>query len=944
MTIVTKLSMTGFKSFAKKTDLVFGTKFNCVLGPNGSGKSNIMDALCFVLGKSSAKSMRAEKSSNLIYNGGKKKNPSKHAEVSIYFDNSKKEFPIEEKELKVSRIVKQNGQSTYKLNDKTMTRQQVVDILRLAKIDPDGHNIILQGDIVHFMSMKPLERRDLIEEIAGISLFEEKKHKSLLELGKVDEKLTEANILLTEREANLRELKKDRDQATRYLELKNKIKDNKATYLHIQIKEKEKKLDKIFTIIEQHKINYRKFKEIIDKLQTELNTKKTELNEINEELEKRGEKDQINIRVNITDIKTDVVKSESRLETVKNERKKIEDRKIQLKSSIQENNKKIQSFVQERKKIESKLSKLEKQQSSIAKKIPSQIDMGVKINELTRLKAKLGSPGGSSNNAINSILNVPGVHGTISELGKVSSKYGMALEVTAGGKMRSVVTKDDTVAEECIKTLKQNRTGVATFLPLNRIQSRLLHPSLKDLTNKEGVYGTALNLIKFNSKYKSAFENIFGNTLIVNDIQIARRIGIGRVRMVTLEGDLIEKSGAMVGGSRGKTRIGFKQDNIEDEILKLEIEIESTQKPSILSEQKTELMTKEFELKAALSNLDNKMEYLSNENENTYKIMSDLDKETLEFRQELEDLQGVMKFKSVNLKDSEKKEKEFFAKQKSLFSKRNKLTDEIDKENIKISEQSEKVRIIENKINTIAIEKASVIASIEGLKKEAEDYKEGKIKKNINIEILRKEIKDFEVLMIRLGNVNMKALEIYDKLAEEHAKLVDKTNKLKSEKDDIMSMIMEIEQDKTRVFMKTYNNINKRFKEIFDSLSTKGEASLVLENPDAPLDAGLDITVRIASRKYLDIRSLSGGEKTMAALAFIFAIQEYRPASFYILDEVDAALDKHNSEKLGKLFAKYSSHAQYIVISHNDSIISEANQIYGISMQEGVSKITSLRL
>ncbi len=944
MTTVTRLSMSGFKSFAKKTDLKFGTEFNCVLGPNGSGKSNIMDALCFVLGKSSAKSMRAEKSSNLIYNGGKKKNPSKSAEVSIYFDNSKKEFPVEGKELKVSRIVKQSGQSVYKLNNKTMTRQQIIDILRIAKIDPDGHNIILQGDIVHFMTMKPLERRQLIEEIAGISVFEEKKNKSLLELGKVDEKLTEANILLTERDANLRELKKDRDQATKYLELKNKIKDNKATYIHVQIKEKEKKLDKIIEIIEKHKLNYRKFKETMDELTIELNKKKSELSEINEDLEKRGEKDQIGIRENITDIKTDVVKSESRLETIKNEIKKIEGRKLQLKSSIQENNKKIKSFVDEKKKLNLKISKIEKQQVSISKQIPSKIDMSVKINELARLKSKLGSSGGISNSAIESIIDVSGVHGTISELGKVSSKYSLALEVTAGGKMKSVVTADDTVAEECIRTLKKNRIGVATFLPLNRIKPRMLHPSLNDLTKKEGVYGLALNLVKFNSKYKPAFENIFGNTLIVESVQIARRLGIGRVRMVTLEGDLIEKSGAMIGGSREKTRIGFKQDNVEDEILKLERELEDSNKPSMISEQKTTLMTQEFELKAAIANFDNKIEYLSTENEKTYQIMSDLDKETVEFKQELDGLQGVMRFKSGSLKDSEKKEKEFFAKQKSLFSKRNKLTDEIDRQNIRISEKNEKIRIIENKINTISIEKAGTIASIEGLKKEAEDYQEGKIKKNINIEVLKKEIKDFEVLMIRLGNVNMKALEIYDQLAKEHAILVEKTDTLRSEKDDIMGMILEIEQDKTRVFMKTYTHLNNRFKEIFDSLSTKGEASLVLENPDAPLDAGLDITVRIASRKYLDIRSLSGGEKTMAALAFIFAIQEYNPASFYILDEVDAALDKHNSEKLGKLFAKYSSSAQYIVISHNDSIISEANQIYGVSMQNGVSKITSLRL
>ncbi len=213
-----------------------------------------------------------------------------------------------------------------------------------------------------------------------------------------------------------------------------------------------------------------------------------------------------------------------------------------------------------------------------------------------------------------------------------------------------------------------------------------------------------------------------------------------------------------------------------------------------------------------------------------------------------------MKSKSVNLKDSEKREKDFFAKQKMLFSNRNKLTEQIEKINSNISAQQGKVHIIEGKINSISIEKASCMAEIDGLKKEAEEYPDAKLRKNVDITILKKEIKEFDVLMIRMGNVNMKALEIYDQLAKEHENLVEKTNTLRSEKEDIVAMIMEIEKDKTGVFMKTFRHINDRFKEIFNSLSTKGEASLLLENPEAPLDAGLDITVRIASRKYLDIR------------------------------------------------------------------------------------------
>ena len=151
--------MHGFKSFASRTELLFGGDFNCVLGPNGSGKSNVLDSLCFVLGKSGAKGLRAEKSANLIYNGGKHKDPAKQGEVSIFFDNKDKTFPTEEDEIKITRIITSSGQSKYKINDKTRTRQQILDLLSLAKIDPNGYNIILQGDIVRFTEMPSVDRR-----------------------------------------------------------------------------------------------------------------------------------------------------------------------------------------------------------------------------------------------------------------------------------------------------------------------------------------------------------------------------------------------------------------------------------------------------------------------------------------------------------------------------------------------------------------------------------------------------------------------------------------------------------------------------------------------------------------------------------------------------------------------------------------------------------------
>ena len=187
--------------------------------------------------------------------------------------------------------------------------------------------------------------------------------------------------------------------------------------------------------------------------------------------------------------------------------------------------------------------------------------------------------------------------------------------------------------------------------------------------------------------------------------------------------------------------------------------------------------------------------------------------------------------------------------------------------------------------------------------------------------------------------------EIYEDVEKQYNSLVEKKNVLDKEKGDVFEMMQEIEGKKKELFMKVFDVVNGTFKKFFSMLTTKGDANLVIEDMENPFEAGVRINVKITGSKFLDIRSLSGGEKTLTALAFIFAIQEHEPASFYILDEVDAALDKHNSEKFAKLIRKYSDNAQYLIMSHNDAVISEADSLYGISMNEhGISQVVSLKV
>ncbi len=1166
MTRINRLVMHGFKSFAKHTALPFGNSFNAVIGPNGSGKSNVLDALCFVLGRSSSKSLRAEKSANLIYNGGKAKTPSKEAEVSIFFDNSKKTFPIPEEEIKISRIVKGSGQSVYRINNKTRTRQQVLELLSLARIDPEGYNIILQGDIIRFVEMSPLERRGLVEEISGISIYEDKKQKAMNELSKVEEKLKEAEIILSERQERLKELKKDRDQAIKYKEIVERINKNKASLLNIQIKRKEDERKEFEQRIGKHREKLESLQSEISKLKNDMNEKKTNISDINKKIESSGETEQVKIHKEVEQIKVDLATSTSKLESFRNEIEKLKQRKEQLNKNIEDIDEKISRSKQEKSELEKSLSSTQKSLTDINRKIDdfkkknnldttgiekeidsldkdaeerqteiqnlrqeqqellrkkdrlelqlqsidekinkvlelekenkedidmlkqmredfkkATLELNKRLNDDSSLSAQLGEARKKAMKAredlarlearnigiqetllgdiaVKKVLDqknkIKGIYGTVSELGEVSSKYSLALEIAAGNKIKGIVVEDDKTASECIKFLKNNKYGIASFFPLNKIKPKQISANAESFKNSEGAHGLAIDLIKFDKKFNNVFSYVFGDTLVVENIDTARAIGIGKVKMATIDGDMAELSGAMQGGYRQKRAgLGFRESEIESglkqneqiiadsesvikaldkrksenekfvdrlrqekatlegEIIKIEkslhlesgdIDVNKKLKQDLTKELKdaekrtdsinlkvsdcnnllAKLKIKKQEMRDKISQLRNpvliaelnafeeKRQEFSNkilqltsdmknadvqlttmllpDKENIIKIIKQHEKEDEHFRGKIKEINDGIKQKNDVLKDKEKEEKKFYEQFKDLFTNRQKIDDIIKKLENRLEVLNEDSKQVEIKMNNVSLENARVSTELDAFNKEFEQFRGIEIFSRKPEEELRKEIKSDESFMSRVGDsINLRALEIYESVEKEYSSLLEKKERLGIEKQDVLVLMNEIETKKKDLFMKTFDVINENFKNIFSALSTKGDANLVLENKDQPFDGGLMVKVRITGNKFLDIRSLSGGEKTMTALAFIFAIQEHEPASFYILDEVDAALDKRNSEKFAKLIRKYSENAQYIIISHNDAIISESDLVYGVSMpnaEDGISKVVNLKL
>ncbi len=1164
ITKITKLVMDGFKSFGKRVELFFGDDFNVIVGPNGSGKSNVIDALCFVLGKSSSKSLRAEKSAHLIYNGGKTKNPSKVAEVSIFLDNKNKVFPLPEEEIKVTRLVRHDGLSKYKINNKTHTRQEVIDLLGLAKINPEGYNIILQGDIIRLVEMSAIERRQIVEEIAGISVYEEKKQQALNELAKVDQRLGEAEIILKERESNLRELKRDREHALKYKEVNDKIRKNKASCLKQQMNKKE---------IEQQEIEQKSntCQKRFDEIKTKIAENKKIIEDIKEkiakisnEIEQKSKVEQIVLLKEVEQLRIDLAASKTKLSSCNNEVAKIQQRRAQLKIDADELNSKIselqrqqenllehkeltsqkineldktidgfkiehhlndnsafeknieefdheaeekqkvlqsfaeqqQNFLREQDRLDfqiqaidekiNKMFELEKEcaneiaalkkkkeefkktvlelneflntDSQMAGKLANlKFDLAKNSEALAKLEVKNAGIQESiaGNIAIKKILELKNklgeVYGTVADLGQTPSKYSLALEIAASQKVHSIVVEDDKVAARCISYLKENKFGVATFLPLNKIKAPQIADDAKNLTKEKGVHGFAIDLLTFDPKFKNVFGYVFGNTLVVDNIEIARKIGIGKVKMVTVEGDLCELSGAMVGGYRHKKVGSFKEQELNSEMEKLREEIaqsqntisdfEETRKTNeeritrlrelrmtlegeIIKNEKSlhlesgdfdaskslkeELLLKKTELASKIKDNESKIDSLTQEitqikikkqtlknkiselrnpavlaelnafeqkrkelvenltttdvqqktismqlsevfgrdKENIANVLKEIDKEEKKFNEDAKEVKHLIKQNEELLEIKDKEQQKFFAQFKSLFEEKNTLSESVNKQETQILRLEESSRQEELTINTFAIEIARVKAEYSGVFAEFSQYSGIELELKKTEDELKKEIENFERTLASIGTVNMRAIEIYDAVEKEYNSLMEKKSVLVKEKDDVIKLMNEIESTKTELFVKTLEVIDKNFRSIFLAISAKGEAFLELENPEKPFEAGLRIKVRISGTKFMDIRSLSGGEKTMTALSFLFAIQDHEPASFYVLDEVDAALDKHNSEKLAKLIRKYCDRAQYIVISHNDSLTMEADILYGVSMNPelGVSSVVSLKV
>lgn len=827
-TMITRMVMQGFKSFNKRISLPLLPGFNIVCGPNGVGKSNVLDAIAFVLGRTSAKSLRADRLHELIFHGSNGKNPADYASITMYLDNSKKVFQFPDGEFSVTRKVNRKGVSIYKLNGKTTTREKVLEALASVRIYPDGHNIVLQGDVTQIIEMNPIERRFVIDEISGIAEYADKKEKAKKDLEAVDAKLKEAEIVITERYDIYKRLEEERNAALKYQSLQKELLTLRASLAFRKLKDFEAKNKEFDSDIVKKEKENEEVQKKIERIENELEKREKAIQDVAKKL--IGISKQVEIEKEISYVRTKILINKDKIDS---NRKEIE---------------RLNSLI-------SRLESIESRRAEITGEMPK---------------------------AVKSILDqkIAGVVGAIRNLIQVPEKYAVAIEVAAGPHLNDVVVDNDEVAKTCIDFLKRGKIGRATFLPLNKIKPNIFREA--ELLKNKDVVGKASELIKYDKKNSAAVDFVFGNTLVVNNLDTARSIGIGRARMVTLDGDLAERTGAIVGGYYFKA--GTKFASTKEEVS----------------------------------------EYLQ--------LKQKLEAEIKKFGEEIEQLEAKLKEYAASEETREIVD---------LSKLKIDTEEELDKLRQERKQSYEKRLEVQTELNRLKIQKAKYEAELENVKIEIQQY--GDVKPiDLAVRTLDNKVRDAERELLSIGPVNFKAIEQYDKFSAEFDQYKKKYEKILEEKKAVLEMMEQIENRRKEVFYKTLQELNYKFNEIFHKM-TGGSASLSLENSQ-DLESGLLIQANPGAKMFVNIDSMSGGEKTLTALAFLFSVQEYRPAPFYILDEIDAALDKENSKKVATLIKDLSKEAQFIVITHNDNIIKYGDRIYGVTMENDESKILALEL
>lgn len=1179
-----RIELSGFKSFADKTEMEFVTGITAVVGPNGSGKSNISDGIRWVLGEQSAKSLRGGKMEDIIFAGSDARKAVNYSEVSLTLDNADGALPLEYNEVTVTRRVHRSGDSEYLINKQPCRLKDITELFMDTGIGKEAYSIIGQGRIEEILSTRSEDRRGIFEEASGIVKYKSRKREAQRKLDETEQNLLRIHDLVTELEDQVGPLRKQSEKAIHFKALKEQLKTKEISMyvhnieqIHSSWTEANGKLERLeqeqlqlSTVVSKHDAHLEKDRQQLRELEQALDQLHEAMLQISEDFEKcegYGEvlkerkrnlehnKRQLEesiaaqdarivtmtqeeaefrsraaaLQLQLADLRAKISEEEARLlgvaggavadaeETLKGELLEVLSAMAQHRNEIryaaqqqetlQRRMERIsedetkwqeqQARLDERRSeltlsLESTLARLEQARNSSLAESEQTKTISQSLEEVTlairKWEQKLDSHVSRRDTmkemqdaldgfmqGVKEVLKasrrgsggISGVHGAVAELVRVPERIETAVETALGGALQHIVMEDEKTARTAIAFLKQRQLGRATFLPLDVIRGRQVPEHDKRTAESvDGFVGVAADLVSSDSRYAAIVNNLLGNVLLAETLEQANRIASKcqyRYRVVTLEGDIVNAGGSMTGGSlqkKGASLLGRQRQidaldqeiesagrmaeqlrnklsdlrkehsirtqkieelraegeksRIEEQQIRAELQqlhneakhldeqrqLYSADRNTHLSEQKDaqaaaaaaelrleQLVVDEARLQEAIRMAEERRKASESAKEELQGQLTDIkiaaaktDQERLSFedqsarvradiqraKQELAGLRSLSVQQEEELKrhadetvqqieqlNHLRLKKQECAEQTDLKrSARAQRITELDLGESETKEQRAQLRQVEEQMRQTEIAANRLDVELDNLLRKLSEeyelsYELAKEQYPVPEDVVgtQNEVRDIKRQITALGEVNLGAIEEYERVSERFEFLSEQKNDLIDAKTTLYQVIREMDDEMSKRFKMTFEAIRGHFVIVFAKLFGGGRADLVLVEPDRVLDTGIDIVAQPPGKKLQNLQLLSGGERALTAIALLFAILQVKPVPFCVLDEVEAALDEANVSRFAQYLREFSELTQFIVVTHRKGTMEEADVLYGVTMEEGgVSKLVSVRL
>lgn len=919
------LDIFGFKSFADRTHIEFADGITALLGPNGCGKSNVVDAVKWVLAENKAKNLRADTMESVIFNGTETRPPLNIAEVTLTIANENGLLPLEDSEIALKRRLYRSGESEYYINNRQVGPTEIRRLFMDTGVGKAAYSVMEQGKIDQILSSKPEDRRYLFEEAAGISRSKAECAEAERELERTRQNLAQIEVALIENKRSYETLKVQSEKTIKYRQFKDDIFNCELDIQLLRLKEftqdkarqettkkeLEEKRSAVQKEIEEIQAALFENNDKIKDLQTKMNFLQVELAKVQtEKTNKLQRAQEYNLQANQIKEKIGIleVKQNSIQEKIDTFNEEIDEREADLHSknrqldSVKQN---IESFTQN---ITSSSAKITENDTLAAKsadeieELNRQIaDYQKQLGEITEdivkeLDAKLKDSGYSSNAAKSAKEEVE------NSLAK--------LKIFAEGR----------------KNIFSDYASITGHSESEN--EKLIQDAIKAF---EEISSISVNIEEAVSKYEKAMPDFIGDFTSPEGI-ITKKRGIDS-KILDINSQ-IEKINERIASYKSENGELVKKINEYRETLNQLRVTEASMAQAIFGvKQNVEI------LRRSLVSEQNNLRQNQEEFEQEQRRRDELNEQIIDVQSEL----AAIEHRGQKCADEMSEiNSEIVRCNSSVSGTQNKL-DKKQEEQRKIQSQYEKLAMdLVTSDNDIRNIKQNFIDTHS---RDLMEFEERMYKITTSSAVLREKLAKSREELKALGSVNLMAPEEFGEQKERYEKLqasYDDTNK---SLENLIRVSEEIKTKSTEMFLDTYNKIKKNFHNMFRRLFGGGRGELRLVDPQNVLTSGIDIYAEPPGKKLQNIALLSGGEKTMTAVALLFATYQVRPSPFCLLDEIDAALDDKNVSSFVTALRSFAKLSQYIVITHNKKTVMGASTMLGVTMQEsGVSKVMTMRL